>query len=254
MVQRAVTAEPVRLRYYQGHIEAELTDSQRGNPLGPGLVDGLLAALDTAENTPSCVALLISGTGPHFCSGLDLNDIPDGWLSTPADMPTWRLFNRLRTAAVATVALVDGQATGGGVALAGACDLVIAGEAATFRFTEVLLGLIPATALPFVANRVGGQHAFRMAITAAEVDAREAARIGLADMVHPRAADGVRPLLLGLRRQAPGTLQAMKRLRSELFPQPPWLGEAAGRAFADRFADPTVAARLDQLRAAGALR
>lgn len=253
MVRAAVTQRPVRLRHLDGYVQAELADAARGNPLGPALVGPLLTALDAAEADRTCRALLISAVGPHFCRGLDLNDVPTSWLAHPADMPTWRLFDRLRTAPVATVALVDGQATGGGVALAGACDLVIAGEAATFRFTEALLGLLPATALPFVADRVGVQHAFRMALTACEVGAAEAARVGLADIVYARAFDGVRPLLLALRRLAPDTVRALKGLRSELFPRPPWLGAAAGQAFVNRFHDPAVAARLDQLRLAGVL-
>jgi 3-carboxymethyl-3-hydroxy-acyl-[acp] dehydratase len=253
MVPGAMTRGGVRLRHLDGYIEIELADTVRGNPLAPALVDPLLTVLDAAEADRTCRAVLISAAGPHFCRGLDLNDVPATWLAEPADMPTWRLFDRLRTAPVVTVALVDGQATGGGVALAGACDLVIAGEAASFRFTEVLLGLVPAQALPFVADRVGAQHAFRMALTACDVGAAEAARIGLADMVYPRSGDGVRPLLLGLRRLAPDTVRALKRLRGELFPRPPWLRETAGRAFVNRFCDPAVAARLDQLRLAGVL-
>jgi len=249
-----VTSGPVRSRHLDGHVEVELADAERGNPLGPGLVGPVLAALDAAEGDLACRALIVSAAGPHFCCGLELSGIPAGWLADPADLPPWRLFHRLRTTPVATVALVDGQATGGGVALAAACDLVFAGEAASFRFTEALLGLVPATALPFVVNRVGGQHAFRMALTACDIGAAEAARIGLADSVYTRAADGVRPLLSGLRRMAPDTVRALKRLRGELFPQPSWLGETAGKAFLERFRDPAVAARLDQLRAAGVLR
>jgi polyketide biosynthesis enoyl-CoA hydratase PksH len=248
------STDAVRIRRLDGNIEAELADVERGNPLAPELVDGLLAAVAAAEDDPSCRALLISATGPRFCSGLNLTAIPPGWLTDPADMPPWRLFERLRTARTVTVALVDGSTTGGGVALAAACDLVIAGAAATFRFTEVLLGLVPAMALPFVAHRVGGQRAFRMALIADEVDATEAVRIGLADMTAPRAADGVPPLFRALRRATPDTLRAMKRTREQLFPEPPRLGEIAGRATLARLDDPDVTARIERMIAAGVLR
>ncbi len=168
-------------------------------------------------------------------------------------MPVWRLFDRLRHARIVTVALVDGEAVGGGVALAAACDLVIAGEHASFRFTEALLGLVPGMAIPFVADRVGQQHAFRMALTACRVGAPEAARIGLADVVCARAGDGARPLLVQLRRVTPDTVRALKGLRSQLFGKPAWLGEAAAKASLDRLTDPAVTARLDGLRAAGVL-
>jgi polyketide biosynthesis enoyl-CoA hydratase PksH len=234
-------------------MEIELADAERGNRLAPALVDPLLDALDAAESDPSCRVVLISAAGRDFCSGLDLDGVPDGWLADPADLPPWRLFSRLRTVPVVTVALVDGRATGGGVALAAACDIVIAGQAAAFRFTELLLGLLPATALPFVVNRVGGQHAFRMAMTACEIGPAEAVRIGLADMTFLQAADGVRALLTGLRRVPADTVRAMKRLRDELYPEPPWRAEVAGRALLDRLHDPVSGARLRQLREAGVL-
>jgi polyketide biosynthesis enoyl-CoA hydratase PksH len=246
-------ASAVAIQARPGHLEARLTDAKRGNPLGPPLIDGLLAALDTAEADPACRALLISADGPAFCRGLDLDAIPADWFGQAGDMPVWRLFHRLRTASVITVALVDGTCTGGGVALAAACDLVIAGAGASFRFTEVLLGLVPAMAIPFVADRVGGQRAFRMAVTAAPVDAPAAGRTGLADTVCARAADGVRPLLVELRRLTPDTIAALKQMRTELFPRPAGTGELAARASLDRLADPGVQAHQDRLRQAGLL-
>jgi polyketide biosynthesis enoyl-CoA hydratase PksH len=254
MVRGAVTAGPVRVRGFAAHAEAELADEERGNPLAPRLIGPLLDAVTAAEQDQACRALLISAPGPYFCRGLDLADIPSGWLAAPDDMPVWRLFDRLRTARVVTMALVDGQAVGGGVALAAACDLVIAGETASFRLTEALLGLVPAMALPFVADRIGEQAAFRMALTARKVGPAEAASTGLADLACPRAADGARQLLAELRRLTPDTVRALKRMRGQLFPRPPGLGGAAARASMSRLADPAVTARLGQLRAAGVLR
>ncbi|HUY45951.1 MAG TPA: enoyl-CoA hydratase/isomerase family protein [Streptosporangiaceae bacterium] len=253
MADRALTG-PVQVRCLSGHAEVRLADIEGGNPLGPGLVEQVLDAVDAAERDPGCRALIISAAGPYFCRGLDLGNVPRGWLADPAEMPVWKLFERLRTARVVTAALVDGQAVGGGVALAAACDLVIAGEPALFRFTEGLLGLVPGMALPFVADRVGQQVAFRMALTACEVGAEEAARIGLVDVVRERAADGARPVLVGLRRMTPDTVRALKALRARLYPKPGWMGEEAARASLERLAEPGVAAHLDRLRAAGLLR
>lgn len=252
MVRGAVTGAALRVRDRGGHVELELAAAERGNPLAPDLVEPLLAAVQAAERNPACRALLISAAGPAFCSGLELAG-GHGWLTEQAGMPVWRLFDQLRTAQVVTVALVDGAAIGGGVALAAACDLVVAGEAATFQFTEALLGLVPGMAIPFVADRVGEQHAFRMALTACRVGAQEAARLGLADLVCPRALDGARPLLVQLRRVTPDTVRALKKLRSQLFGRPAWLAETAAQASLARLADPTVTARLDGLRDAGVL-
>lgn len=247
-----VTSSPIHVRRFDGHLEVELVDTARGNLLGPGLIGSLLAALEGAAADPGCRAVLISANGQHFCRGLDLAGIPDEWYSDPAQMPPWRLFSLLHDVPLVTVALVNGQATGGGVALAAACDLVVVGTAAGFRLTELLLGLIPALAMPFVAARVGVQPACRMALTASLVGPREAVRMGLADMEYPHAGDAVRPLLTMLRRITPDTIRAMKMLRTSLYPQPSWLAQTAGLATMDRLRNPVVRARIDAFRSAGA--
>lgn len=249
-----VTAGTLRVRRLADHHEVQLGDPARGNPLGPGLIDPLLVALDEAAADPGCRAVLISATGEHFCRGLDLANVPDRWhAADPGQLPPWRLFSRLHETPVVTVALVDGQATGGGVALAAACDLVAVGPAAGFRLTELLLGLIPALAMPFISARIGVQPAYRMALTARLVGPAEAVRIGLADLAFPPAGDPVGSLLTMLRRIAPETIRAMKELRGSLYPQPAWQARVAGRAIVDRLRNPLVRERIDALRVAGVL-
>jgi polyketide biosynthesis enoyl-CoA hydratase PksH len=246
-----VTGGTVQVRRFAGHHEVQLLDPARGNPLGPELIDPLLVALEEAAADPGCRAVLISATGEYFCRGLDLANVPDEWYADPAQMPPWRLFSRLHEVPVTTVALVNGQATGGGVALAAACDLVMVGPAAGFRLTELLLGLIPALAMPFITARVGVQPAYRMALTATLVGPWEAVRMGLADMEYPPTGDPARPLLTMLRRIAPETLRAMKELRTSLYPQPSWQAQTAGLATIDRLCNPMVRERIDTFRLAG---
>jgi polyketide biosynthesis enoyl-CoA hydratase PksH len=246
-------ARRVHLRKHADHVELELCDAERGNPLGDALISELSAAVADAAADPDCRAALISAAGPSFCSGLDLGRVPRSWYADPAAVPPWRLFCLLRDAPLVTVALVDGAATGGGVALAAACDLVAAGQHASFRFTELLLGLIPAMALPFVADRVGFQAAWRMALTAVPVGPGEAARIGLADLEYPDARAGAREILTMLRRTTPDTIRAVKLLRERLYPRPDRMAGEAGAATIERLVDEKVIARIDLLRACGVL-
>lgn len=243
----------VVVRKQADHVELELCDALRGNPLDDALIAGLSAAVADAAADPDCRATLISAAGPAFCRGLDLGRVPGDWYADPAAVPPWRLFCLLRDAPLVTVALVDGKATGGGVALAAACDLVAVGQDASFRFTELLLGLIPAMAFPFVADRVGFQTAWRMALTARPVAADEAARTGLADLAYPDARVGAREILTMLRRTTPDTIRAVKRLRGRLYPRPDRLAGEAGAATIERLLDERVVARIDGLRAAGVL-
>lgn len=247
-----VSGQAVRVTRLDSHIELGLCATARGNPLDDALITELSAALHSAAADPGCRAALIAADGPHFCRGLDLGRVPPEWYDQPS-MPPWRMFCLLREAPLVTVALVDGQATGGGVALAAACDLVVAGRDASFRFTELLLGLVPGMAFPFVADRTGTQPAWRMALTAQQVGQDEAMRVGLADVARPSARAGAREILAMLRRTTPDAVRAAKRLRDQLYPRPSGLAGVASRATAERLKDPAVGARIAGFRAAGML-
>ena len=67
------------------------------------------------------------------------------------------MLRTLNTLPVATVALVQGPAFGGGVGLVSCCDVCVSVAAATFTLSEVKLGLIPATISPYVVARIGPQ-------------------------------------------------------------------------------------------------
>ena len=86
-----------------------------------------------------------------------------------------------------TVALVEGAAFGGGAGLAAACDLAIATKDARFAFSEVKLGLIPATISPYVVAAIGARRARGLFATGRVFDAGHALEIGLIDEVTPDA-------------------------------------------------------------------
>ena len=82
---------------------------------------------------------------------------------------------------MATIAIVDGAAVGGGFGVVCACDIVIATPRARFALSETSLGLTPAQIAPYVVARLGAPLARRLALTGARIDGREAFAIGLAD-------------------------------------------------------------------------
>ncbi|MGD3110839.1 enoyl-CoA hydratase/isomerase family protein [Streptomyces sp. YGL11-2] len=225
------------------------------NSLDNELVCGLLSALETAEADPGCVALVIHARGPVFCSGMPLRadaELPAGW-ADGAQPPPWRLFQRLTNAPVVIVAVVEGMASGGGVGLAAACDLVVAGPAARFRLTELLLGLVPAMALPFIARRTGPQVARRIALTCAEISQDEAVGIGLADFATDDPALLLRQLLVSLRRLDRDVVGALKSYLHMAFPSPDGLASAARDLLVQRMQAPSVAERLRTLHQEGLL-
>ncbi|MEU0373194.1 enoyl-CoA hydratase/isomerase family protein [Streptomyces sp. NPDC006283] len=220
------------------------------NRLDDRTLHALAAALDTAESSPGTDVFVIDATGDTFCSGISLGaDDRDGW--QPRLTAVHDLLQRLSDSPLVTVAVVDGAATGGGVGLAAACDHVIAGPGASFRMTEVLLGLVPAVILPVVAERTGRHRAFSLALGAQHVDGEQAADLGLADQRTDDCRHELRLLLRRLRAADPGAVRALKRYRRELFPAPEGHADRSVAVVAERLRDQRVHKRLNTFHRQG---
>ncbi|MBB5867762.1 polyketide biosynthesis enoyl-CoA hydratase PksH [Allocatelliglobosispora scoriae] len=211
----------------------------------------LLSALDAAEADPRCRAFAVTADGEWFCSGLRLPDRPGtpDWLDSADPVPL-AVFARLASSPLVTVAAVQGRATGGGVGLAAACDLVIAARTARFRLTEAIVGLTPKAIGPHLVRRLGAHRTYLLALLAWDIDAVQAAALGLADLVADDLGTAVRRQLTVLRHIDPHAVAELKRDRAT------GTGEEsaqAATALRARFADPGVIDRISALRDAGAL-
>jgi methylglutaconyl-CoA hydratase len=135
-------------------------------------------------------AVVISGAGPTFCAGADL-----AWMAKMAAYSRDENLRDARAAAamfeaidalpVPVIARVHGAALGGGAGLAAVADIAIADEIATFGFTEVRLGLIPAIIAPYVLAKVGLSAARELFVTGRRFGAEHAREIGLVHAVVP---------------------------------------------------------------------
>ncbi|WP_405550879.1 enoyl-CoA hydratase-related protein (plasmid) [Streptomyces globisporus] len=232
-----------------GCVRARLTDPV----LSRETVTELGRALTEAEATAGIRTFVIESTGAAFCTGMPLTGG-----RTPSDVlegvaQARGLLTGLARSPLVTVAVVDGRVTGGGVALAGACDQVIVGSSATFRITELLVGLLPAILLPVVARRVGEHRAFTWALTAARLDARTATASGLADRMAEDTEAELRSLLREQQRTDPAAVRALKRYRDQIRRPESVTEELALCAFGERLADPAARSRLNLLAEQGLL-
>ena len=144
-----------------------------------------------AAITKETRAVVISGEGEVFCSGGDLE-----WMRKAADytheenqrdaMRLARLFRAIADCPAVVIARVTGAAFGGGCGLVAASDIAIASEESKFAFSEVRLGLIPATISPFVIPKIGTGHARALFATGEAFSAEHAFRIGLVHEVVTR--------------------------------------------------------------------
>ena len=104
--------------------------------------------------------LRLGSSGPHFCSGADLNWMREG-LRQPEEqlrsesLELADLFQTLSTTRLVVVTSVRGRAMGGAIGLVAASDIVVAETGSQFAFSEAWLGLVPATIAPLVVRKLG---------------------------------------------------------------------------------------------------
>lgn len=123
--------------------------------------------------------VILRGKGKSFCAGADLNYMKGiagfGFEENLKDGKRLaKLFKSIYNCPLPTIAVVHGSALGGANGLLSACDIVIAEENTTFAFSEVKLGIIPATISPFVIKRIGEFGAKELMMTGKRFKSKEA--------------------------------------------------------------------------------
>ena len=139
-------------------------------------------------------AVVLTGAGRGFCSGLDLEDhgIPPGIAGLPMSRIAPRamaifadLVPAMRNIPQPIIGAINGPSYGGGLCLAAACDIRLAAESATFCGAGIKNGLTGTElGVSWILPRmIGAAHAFELILTGREVDAHEAERMGLVSRV-----------------------------------------------------------------------
>ncbi len=158
------------------------------NALNDQLITELGQAIDEALGRDDVAGVILTGTGRAFVAGADIGEVGG---STPAQARLLarkgqEVFRRFETSPKPTAAAVNGFALGGGCELAMCCHVRVASEAAKFGQPEVKLGLIPGYGgTQRLPRLVGKGRALQLLLTGEMVDAHEAYRIGLANLVVP---------------------------------------------------------------------
>lgn len=193
------------------------------NAFDPEMVDTLTATLKKLESAPAVRAIVITGSGKNFCAGADIEHMKrSARFSREQNLENARatamMYYTLHTLEKPTIACVRGAARGGGVGLVAACDIAIAGRNATFRLSEVKLGIIPAMISPYVIAAMGRHHAHRYMLSGEEFDSAEAFRTGLVHDIceEPELNAVVGRMLAHLYSSGPNAVVAIKKLIREV--------------------------------------
>ena len=166
---------------------------ERGNALGPELVEALIGAAEAAIADPTVHTLVLRGAGRHFCTGLDLSD-----LATLSDGDLLLRLVRIETllallwhAPIRTVALAHGRTWGAGADLLAVCEQRLAAADTTLRFPGAQFGIVLGTRR--LAERIGVDAARALVLEAGELDAMQALALGLVTRLGDSAPDLLAP-------------------------------------------------------------
>jgi cyclohexa-1,5-dienecarbonyl-CoA hydratase len=182
------------------------------NILTIAMIRELEAALDEVTTNQRVKAVVLQAEGKAFCAGVDVADhVPERVDAMIRGFG--RLFARLRTLPVPTIAVVQGAAIGGGTELAIGCDIVLSASSARFGQPEIKLGVFPPIAAAYFPQLLGYQQAAKLIFTGATISAVDAARLHLATEVAPDEELSTRldALLDQLRSVSAATLRQAKR-------------------------------------------
>jgi methylglutaconyl-CoA hydratase len=176
-----------------GVATVSINRAARKNSFNAETIAALYEAFETLQGAEGVRIIFLRGEGGTFSAGADLEWMRDAVSWTEADnredaMGMAKMLKALWDLPAFTVALVEGGAYGGGAGLVAACDWAVAVDSAKFSFSEVKLGLIPATISPYVVAAIGPRAARGLFASARVFDAAEAKAVGLVSEVAPDAA------------------------------------------------------------------
>jgi methylglutaconyl-CoA hydratase len=177
----------------EGAVTVWINRPEKKNAFDAATIAALREAFETLHGAEGVRVVFLRGVGGAFSAGADLNWMADAvdWSEDDNRVDALDLAHMLKAlhdVPALTVALVEGPAFGGGAGLVAACDHALAVADATFSFSEVKLGLTPATISPYVIAALGPRTAKLLFATGRVFDADAAWSYGLVDEVFDDAA------------------------------------------------------------------
>jgi methylglutaconyl-CoA hydratase len=193
------------------------------NALNAGLIGELRRCVEELAEDDKVRVVVLTGEGDFFCAGADIGYMRDtANFSYEENLEDARnlaaMFEAVDGCPKPVVARVKGAAIGGGVGLVAAADVAVAEEGTVFAFSEVRLGISPATIAPFVVRKIGHSQVRALFLTGERFDGVRAREIGLVhEVISEEDLDAaVQEKVEGLLAGGPEALAATKALLREL--------------------------------------
>lgn len=171
-------------------LTVRLNRPQVRNAFHPDMIAEITSTFLKVAKEKQIRVVVLSGEGPSFCAGADLE-----WMKSMAKFTMaqnkkdaeklFAMFEALEKLPQVLIAKVHGHVMGGALGMLAACDLVVAEEKTEFCFSEAKLGLSPAVISAFVKNKVPAAEMARWFLTADIFSAEQARHMGLIQEVRP---------------------------------------------------------------------
>ncbi len=218
-----------------------LNRPDKRNALSPELIEELTVALHEAESC-ECGVVILTGAGPAFCSGLDMDHLETMTASTPEESRRdsenmARVLRTLYEFPKPVIAAVNGPAIAGGMGLATIADFTLATPESKFGYTEVRVGFVPAIVASFLLRQIGEKRTRDLLLTGRLIKAQEALQLGLVTQIvtADELMKTARALAQSLLLNSPQAMQSVKKL----------LAKHAARRLDEELAD-AIAANAQQ--------
>jgi cyclohexa-1,5-dienecarbonyl-CoA hydratase len=175
-------------KHFESSVIKVVLNSPKANVLEAGMLAEILHAIQAAGSEKQVKVIVFEGEGKHFSFGAS---VPEHTKDKAAGMlkAFHGVFYELAKNCVPTMAVVRGQCLGGGMELALVCNFIVADGTAMFGQPEIVLGVLPPPASVMLARKVGQAFADDLVLTGRSIDAREAHRIGLVNMLAEEGQD-----------------------------------------------------------------
>ena len=170
-----------------GDIGVIVVDNPPVNALSPGVPEGIIESVRTANADPAITALVLIGAGRAFIAGADIRQFGTGRVRPPIGERSHDVLDRSEKPVVAAI---HGFALGGGLENAMACNYRIAARSARVGLPEVLIGILPGGGgTQRLPRLIGPRAALEMIVSGRHVPAEEALALGIIDAVVEDATD-----------------------------------------------------------------
>jgi len=211
--------ETITIDKQEGIAWITLNRPEVHNAMNAKMIDELSKAFKSLNDDQDIRTVVLMGNGKSFCAGADLNYMKGianfGFEENVEDGKRLaHLFKSIYDCQIPTVALIHGAVYGGANGLIAACDIVVAEENTFFAFSEVKLGIAPATIAPFVIKRIGEYGAKELMLTGKRFSVKTAEKWNLVNHIYKNEVDEnpLKEILIQFVSSAPEAVRETKKL------------------------------------------